>query len=582
MPYGRKARSVRAYQFGALAPLDGWEAAVEQHRLRIRYWNALVELDHERRERRDAIVAAALPSDIEGEDELRAARRAAYRDPAVREQLQALDRELYERQKEIRHALVDEGFYWPNYLDIERHYDVARKRPDPLRFQRFDPWQGRIAFPFTNGLPVAALYGGDNRARIEAVDPWGPHPGRRHDERTRLLRVRVGTDGRQPVWLSLPVILHRPLPANGVVREIGVNWELAVPLHVPSPGQLRRFGETLGLDEAKLEAFICDSGYRWQAREGIARWIWRALRWSVSVVVETPAAESNGAGPEGPMVAVDLCWRQLPDGSLRAGFWLGEDGERGEIALSAEWIGRYRKVQDLRSIRDQHRDALQAELAAWLSRKETDVPAWLRAAAQAGWRSPTMWALLWQFWRRHRFVGDEAGFAALHRWWQRDRHLGEWEARQRTNVLLARREIYRRKAAELSRRYSALRLEEFDLRRVAQDPGRKDLPEQARFQRVLAAPSELRDTLVNAFARDHGAASVIIVPAEYTTRACHACGAVDEGWDPSRELYHTCSRCGATWDQDENACRNLLLRGSGTGGDEPGDPRGDLDGETGS
>jgi hypothetical protein len=60
MPYGRKARSVRAYQFGALPPHEGWERTLEQHRLRTRYWNALVELERERRQRRDEIVSAAI------------------------------------------------------------------------------------------------------------------------------------------------------------------------------------------------------------------------------------------------------------------------------------------------------------------------------------------------------------------------------------------------------------------------------------------------------------------------------------------------------------------------------------------
>lgn len=50
MPFGRKARHVKAYQFGAEAPLEGVGAVLEQHRLRTDYYNALVEMELRQRE----------------------------------------------------------------------------------------------------------------------------------------------------------------------------------------------------------------------------------------------------------------------------------------------------------------------------------------------------------------------------------------------------------------------------------------------------------------------------------------------------------------------------------------------------
>ena len=43
----------------------------------------------------------------------------------------------------------------------------------------------------------------------------------------------------------------------------------------------------------------------------------------------------------------------------------------------------------------------------------------------------------------------------------------------------------------------------------------------------------------------------------YTTQMCGQCGAV-ETWDAEPAIMHTCASCGATWDQDDNACVNLL------------------------
>ena len=38
------------------------------------------------------------------------------------------------------------------------------------------------------------------------------------------------------------------------------------------------------------------------------------------------------------------------------------------------------------------------------------------------------------------------------------------------------------------------------------------------------------------------------------------CGVVNR-WDQAAEIRHTCDACAATWDQDENAAQNILVRG---------------------
>jgi transposase len=137
----------------------------------------------------------------------------------------------------------------------------------------------------------------------------------------------------------------------------------------------------------------------------------------------------------------------------------------------------------------------------------------------------------------------------------------------RTTALRRRLDFYRVTARDLANRFSTVVLEQdakknergrsakpMDIAKLAnrkdKDPD-KDLHDAAHSQRHSAATGELRDALLNAFG---GAADY--VPAQYTTSTCAACGAL-ETWDRS-ELEHVCSKCGSHWDQDDNACKNLL------------------------
>lgn len=282
------------------------------------------------------------------------------------------------------------------------------------------------------------------------------------------------------------------------------------------------------------------------------------LRWTVSVVVEVegpPVASPTGRGA----VAVDLGWRRV-EGGLRAGFWVGEDGAGGEIALSEGDLEQFAKVEDLRSIRDQHLNALKEALTAWLEAPPAPLPDWLAEETKTlpQWRSPARFAALFRRWQAERFHADEAAYGLLEGWHKRDRHLWQYEANLREQMILRRREQYRVLAAMLARQYDALIVEDFNLRAAAElDQGGSDLPDAARRYRTIASPSTLRDALVNAFAQ-RGKPVRKLNPA-HTTTDCHACGGALVG-DPAKELRLYCPTCERFYDQDENAARNLLRR----------------------
>jgi predicted RNA-binding Zn-ribbon protein involved in translation (DUF1610 family) len=219
------------------------------------------------------------------------------------------------------------------------------------------------------------------------------------------------------------------------------------------------------------------------------------------------------------------------------------------------------KVEDLQSIRKKNLNALQAALLAWMTGRT--LPAWM---AELGVNSLALWKATGRFvtliraWREARFDDDDDGFALLDAWEVQDYHLWKWEANLRDKVLRRRREVYRVFSAQQATRHDGLVLEDFDLSKMQRHiPCEKEdveIPATRRQQRI-AAPSELRLCLINAFTM-RGKWVVKLDPA-YTTQECHLCGHTEK-WDAAAAILHTCPGCGATWDQDENACRVLLAR----------------------
>lgn len=120
-------------------------------------------------------------------------------------------------------------------------------------------------------------------------------------------------------------------------------------------------------------------------------------------------------------------------------------------------------------------------------------------------------------------------------------------------VLDARLDLYRCFAKQIAK-YPRVFLEKMDLRDFAEVDD--DASVQAvRGRRFKACLSDFRDVVEDAVGRAGGVYAQL--PAAWTTQTCAKCEAREE-FDAARELRHMCSKCGAEWDQDENACENLL------------------------
>lgn len=552
----------RVYEYGAKPPTAGGERVWEQSRLAHRYRNRLCELELARRAAAEQVLRShcpdlaemharvdALAAELEAcrdrirgdnqrirgraaspdrdraaqlKADLRDARAAlkirraeAWADGSLRADLDAVDNA---HVAEVKTARAASGLYWGNYLRIEQAAASMRKGAPPI-YHRFTG-KACATVQIQGGMSLAdALAGSDPRFRLEPWQPSGPiaaDPQSRRSGRGgwMLAHVRIGSTGRrrQPTWTTAPVRLHRLPPADAQIK-----W-----VHLRS----RRIG---------------------------TRQVWR---------LQLVLASAGGFAPADRAatgcVGVDLGWRLLEDGSLRVAYWVGSDGAEGQLALSAYDLQRWDKAEQLRSIRDRAFDDIRGRLLAWLAVAK-DVPDWLRerTATLPLWRSCGRLAAVALAWRDARFAGDEEEYAAVEAWRAQDRHLYDWEASQIAKAMAWRTDLYRRFAATLSRRYATVALEDIDYKNLGRRPAAesKDVVYASRH-RQLASPGKLADALRQRFAARAD------VPAMNTTRRCHSCGHI-ESFDAAAELVHTCGGCGAEWDQDASAARNLLASASG-------------------
>jgi hypothetical protein len=541
---------IRIYEYGLLPPTLNEQLVEDQMRAGHRYRNALVEIERERRERVAAVMTghvdtepladeiATLSEERErlrlqirkhrattrsrseaAEDrarvrdlgarlkdlraQLRAAKATIAADPEIQAKLAEIEKWSRNRVKEERARC---GAYWGTYLLAEAAADQARKSKTPPRFARWTG-EGRVSVQLQGGMEIDEL-ATDTRLQIHMASDH--RTGRRAGTR-RKLRLRIGSDGRAPIWAEWPMIMHRPLPEGSRIKTATVQ----------------------------------------RRRRDCRTWDWR-----VQILVDIPDGSARSA-PDGGAVALNLGWAQV-EGGIRAGYVRGTDGRAREVVLPRSIIDRIEKSESIRSIRDRALDAMQPaliEAIGAIAGPPQDLVE--RCEHMHAWRSPARFAALARWWRERRFDGDAEAYDILESWRYRDEHLQRYEAGLLRGALGHRREVYRTLAAELARTYRMLVVDDTDLRAMQRSPApeseRTEIDVAKRNQRH-AAGSELRAALVSAF----GERRTVVLPAQDVTRRCHECGSIEQ-WDRAASgRLHTCSQCGVQWDQDDNACRNLL------------------------
>lgn len=610
---------ILVFRYGLRPPVEGEDVVSAQMSAAHKYRNALTAIERDRRKALRALdaeqagglyeaavaaadntarVAAAVKearvagrstdTPAEVRDELIAARAAeSSARKAFFDALKAAKGEVRSAAMSAINATANEqhraaraacGVYWGTYLLVEEAHEAACKvplydgvRPNDPPFVSWDDDAHVVGVQITTGggEVIDDFYGReDTRLQIDEVDPrayLSPVRGERAFYQTYapgsvwrpleerdpavkaprpaplLLRLRVGSEGRAPVWAAWPIMLHREIPPGSMLKRAAV--------HVRYHG--------------------------------------RRAEWWVSITVALPAGTYHRGRCGDGAVAVNLGWRSL-GGSLRVGMWADETGAVGEIAMAGHDVESFDVARGVRAVRDTNfnaaRDALVryldvtpvAELPAWMPEKTKSLAQWRSADRLQGvvrrWLAPML-----EKWDEDgaentgRVTHEECadwtppegrawGARDFARWAYRDWHLDEYEDGARCGAQNRRKDHYRKVAAELARRYDTLVVDDFDMREVAKHGDLTSTErenERARSNRVVAAASDLRMALVNAFKVRGG--TVEVVKSTNNTQACADCGTV-QNFDAARKLTHACTHCGVVWDQDANACRNALKR----------------------
>jgi hypothetical protein len=525
---------------GRIAPILNEDKAHNQLWLANRLWNVLVTIERIRVERyrrvmynEDPARAEAISKEFkETREAIKAARQKtrnrkgakATTDPLqqrinllaaerkdVIERLKTTEEQHHEehkaeleREKQInskritraRQAASHMGLFWGTYNNIIQRADAGRKLGD-LQYRRFSG-DGTVTTQIMGGMTVGAMQGGHGFFQIDPPT---------ENQKWRYARLRIGSSAdRSPVWLEVPTIYHRDLPADAMIKSVSAT----------------------------------------------RRTVAGKVRWSLTITCTMPKPEQkNGTR----VMALDLCYRLMPTG-VRAGYW--HDGERGgEILIPAADIKQFRKVQSRRSKCDQQRDEAIPMLAAWLSGKILDDEWKKRSGYMMQWKSSDRLARLVRWWADNRLEQDGEIFAAAVEWRKRYLHLSNWWRNLSEQMTLRVREQYRVFAAQKAKEYDVLLIEEFDLTQVIEKPQAEsdELKPMNSYRRVVS-PSLLRGALVNVFMRE--GLRVEKINAVDSTQECHLCGDVTP-WDAADNVMHRCTN-GHLWDQDYNACVNLLKR----------------------
>lgn len=592
--FGHDSLPSKVFMYGAGAPIQGDQEINDEISRMHKYRNRLVEIELGRRGQVDKAIIELRPALAEVEAALLTAtanldtaitaskaqnatarrQRITPGERANITELRNARKTLYAQRKELRaeafkaedvklklteietknkrdrlDARAISGLRHGNYTAIEESMGSSRTGAPPV-FHRWRP-NGRIRVQISNGMPTREVFDGfDTRLQIDKPDCLGAAKWDKHS-RTKV-RIRIGsTEDRRPIWGEFPITLHRPLPDGAQIK-----WASTVRKRIATH------------DHWSLQLVVSKAG-----------------GWAPSDLAETGE------------VGIDVGWRLVESG-LRVAYWAGSDDKYGELVIPHAALESWRRVESLQSIRDINFNGAVDVLARWRDREPTgeypqliikrlrektpkntkeaentaaEILAWSRIDVTLGsvttelpewfterikqirsWRAPARLAALVLHWRENRFADDEIIFNAIEQWRRRDKHLYEYQENLRDQVLARRKHLYRNFAARLCRQYRTAKIEDTNWARMQQNqlPEAPAQPGGVKTYMRIASVGFLLETVQRLMKE------TVRVPAKNTTRKHYECGQLSGEAKPANQ-FHSCA-CGKTYDQDENAARNLL------------------------
>lgn len=470
--------TVRVYRFGLQSPVEGEPIVRAQLRAAREYRNDLVAIERGRRHALRAIDASS-PEVLEAEAVVRAATRssrtraiAALREARKRAREASSGRlaEIAALEHEILlSARSNTRCFWGTYLDIESAHRQARSSPlydrdavtpnDPgfLHARSDGLFEGQVGIQIQSTKPITTAgvwQAEDTRVRLErapafasALDKHGR--ARSGKGRKAILALRVGSDGRDPIWARCPIWLHRAIPDAARWKWV----RISVRLHGPHE------------------------------------------RWSCEITVDDPAPPARSLDDSlSGSIAVEWSWDALDQDRIRVANWCDTLGASGEVILPADVIRRMAKADSIRSVRDVLAEEARPKIADAIARSPDRVPPWLARVGSSLplWHSLIRMHDLLRRWTEERVDAARPAYDLLVAWANRDNHLWEYETGARRGAIGMRNDIYRLLARQWSVRYRTALLSDQNLSREARwgDEG------LARFR---AGCADMRSAIENAF-----------------------------------------------------------------------------------
>lgn len=422
--------------------------------------------------------------------ELKRTKHLAYTDPAV---VAAMDQNTAQHREDCKDAKLASGLYWGTEAIVKQACGSFATGAPP-RFKRYDG----------TGQLAAQLQGGLDCDDIEKYNTLC-YLAEETDGRKRFIYIRIGSDGRSPVFAKVPIVFHRPLPAGKV------KWAY--------------------LEKRKIADHV---------------------RWTIRLTIECTQELDRCRDGE---VAIHTGWR-MEDSGLRVATWLGSDGKRGCIKLPMTHCDDYAKCDTIRSARDKAFNTMVAIIRDWMKAHD-DLPEWMQDVRPYihAWKSPARLAKLYWQWSQDCIDGDDDIFQALNQWRKQDKHEWQHERRLSIRILRRRKHLFRNFAAMLSENYGVAIVSPIDAKELTENSQPEDLERdnhQSHRHAKWAAVSEFTQVI-----REKFPLHCIDVDCKNISRQCCNCGTISAR--VGRKVQ--CRECGHTHDVDENAVANTLARG---------------------
>lgn len=294
-----------------------------------------------------------------------------------------------------------------------------------------------------------------------------------------VLSLRIGSDGRRPIWARWPIARSRDgVPSTGA----RAGWHR---------GRMGRDLRDLPQGQITWVRVRCShSGPLGEGRD-------RGEMWECSITVDETAPTNRITVPP-PVrrlaaLAVEVTWDK-PGDELVVARWRDSLGSAGIIALHPRLVGGLERASNIRSVRDTERQRAQGDVQRLISDSRDSKPAWLLQAAATLhlWRSAGRLHDLARRWRGERCDAAREAYDRLQEWEARDAHLWSYEDGARSGALRRRLDFYRCLAKQWAEVHELVVIDD---RRLDREARFGDASER-RFQ---AGPSELRDAIVYVF-----------------------------------------------------------------------------------